>query len=79
MVRNRGRNFPSVAYYDYQRSRGMKHHAALRKLASRWIRILFRVWKSRKAYDPAAYLETIKKKNPAILPFFPEAKIEGVK
>ena len=31
----------SRAYYRLQRSNGMKHHAALRKLASRWIRILF--------------------------------------
>ena len=59
----------SHAYYKYQRSRGMKHHAALRKLASRWIRILFRVWKDRTAYDPASYLATIQRKNPAITPF----------
>jgi transposase len=59
----------SRAYYRMQRQRGMKHHAALRKLATRWIRILFRVWKTRKAYDPAAYLINIVKKNPAIIPF----------
>ena len=47
----------------------MKHNAAVRKLASRWIRILFRVWKSRTAYDPAAYLETITRKNPQIVQF----------
>lgn len=59
----------SLAYYQLQRSRGMKHHAALRKLASRWIRILFRIWKSRTPYDPAAYLATVTRKNPAIIPF----------
>ena len=59
----------SRAYYRLQRSRGMKHHAAVRKLASRWIRILFRVWKTRTAYDPAAYLETITRKNPQIVQF----------
>jgi len=59
----------SIAYYRLQRSRGMKHNAALRKLASRWIRILYRVWKTRTAYDPAAYLETVTRKNPAITPF----------
>jgi transposase len=61
----------SKAYYKLQRSRGMKHHAAVRKLASRWIRILFRVWKDRSPYDPDAYLATIKQKNPAIIPFLP--------
>lgn len=59
----------SKAYYNWQRSRGMKHHAALRKLASRWIRILYRVWKSRTPYDPDQYIETIKRKNPDIVPF----------
>jgi len=59
----------SRAYYRLQKSRGMKHHAALRKLAMRWIRILFRVWKNRTAYDPAAYIATIKRKNPEIVPF----------
>ena len=63
----------SRAYYLQQRSRGMKHHAALRKLALRWIRILFRVWKTRRPYDPAAYLATIQQKNPAIIPFLTKA------
>jgi transposase len=59
----------SKAYYRWQRSRGMKHHATLRKLASRWIRILFRLWKNRTPYDGAKYLATLKRKNPAIIPF----------
>lgn len=59
----------SRAYYELQRSSGMKHHAALRKLASRWIRILFRVWKTRTLYDPARYIESLRQKNPAIVPF----------
>jgi len=59
----------SRAYYRLQRSRGMKHHAALRKLAYRWIRILFRVWKTRVAYDGEAYLANIQRKNPRITPF----------
>lgn len=63
----------SRAYYELQKSRGMKHHAALRKLASRWIRILFRVWKTRTPYDPARYLETVTRKNPAIVPFLQKA------
>ena len=67
----------SRAYYNYQRSRGMKHHAALRKLATRWIRILFRVWQNRTAYDPAAYRRTIEQKNPAIIPFFTKTLAEA--
>jgi transposase len=33
----------SQAYYRYLRSRGHKHHAALRALAYKWIRILYQV------------------------------------
>ncbi|MEO2018277.1 MAG: transposase, partial [Fuerstiella sp.] len=35
-----------------------------RKLASRWIRILFVVWKTRTPYDPQKYLITIHARNP---------------
>ena len=41
------------AYYDQQRARGNDHHAALRALAYKWIRILFRCWKERQPYDEA--------------------------
>jgi len=64
----------SKAYYRLQRSRNVKHHAAIRKLALRWIRILFRVWKDRTHYDPAKYLKIIQRKNPQIVPFLPELK-----
>lgn len=59
----------SKAYYQMQRSRGMKHHAILRKLAHRWIRILFRVWKTRIPYCAEKYRKSMIKKNPKITPF----------
>jgi transposase len=43
------------AFYDRQRARGKTHHAAVRALAFKWIRILFRCWKDRKPYDATAY------------------------
>jgi transposase len=56
----------SKAYYRLQRENGMKHNAAVRKLALRWIRILFRVWKDRTPYDQQKYMKVITKKNPDI-------------
>lgn len=53
----------SRAYYKLQRARGLQHHAALRKLAYRWIRILYRVWKTRTPYDEQRYLEVLKQQN----------------
>ena len=43
-------------YYDQQRGRGNEHHAALRALAYKWIRILFRCWKERRPYDEETYI-----------------------
>lgn len=42
-------------YYEQQLSRGNKHHAAVRSLAFKWIRILFRCWKDRVPYDESIY------------------------
>ena len=47
------------AYYQQQRHRGQSHHAALRALAYKWIRILFRCWKDRTPYDEATYFKSL--------------------
>lgn len=39
------------------------HHAAVRALAFRWIRILFRCWKDRTPYDEARYLEVLQRRS----------------
>jgi hypothetical protein len=39
--------------------RGKGHHAAVRALAYKWIRILFRCWKTRQPYDPELYLKSL--------------------
>ena len=50
-------------YYRQQRERGKGHHAAVRGLAFKWIRIVFRCWKDRVAYDESRYLTTLAKRN----------------
>ena len=47
------------SYYQQLRSRGKGHHAAVRALAFKWIRIAFRCWKDRVAYDESRYLATL--------------------
>jgi transposase len=49
------------AYYDQQRARGNTHHAALRALAYKWIRILFRCWKERRPYDEDTYIDALRR------------------
>ena len=55
------------AYYDQMRARGNKHHAALRALAYKWIRILFRCWKDRKPYDEEKYIQALKKRGSVLV------------
>jgi transposase len=50
------------AYYDQQRARGNDHHAALRALAYKWIRILFRCWKERRPYDEETYIDALRRR-----------------
>jgi transposase len=49
----------AAAFYAQQRARGKGHHAAVRALAYKWIRILFRCWKTRQPYDPQLYLAAL--------------------
>ena len=44
------------AFYDQQKAKGKRHHAAVRSLAYKWIRILFRCWQSRQPYYEDLFL-----------------------
>jgi transposase len=45
--------------YQAQRERGKGHHAAVRAVAFKWIRILFACWKHRLPYDPQHYQQAL--------------------
>ena len=55
------------AYYELQRHRGKKHYAAVRALASKWIRIIYRCWKEQVEYDENIYLAALAKHNSPLL------------
>jgi hypothetical protein len=55
------------AYYQMQRDKGKDHHAAVRALAYKWIRIIFRCWKERAPYNEEIYLEALRRKNAPLL------------
>ncbi len=57
------------AYYDQMRSRGVKHQAAIRSLAFKWIRILFRCWQTRTLYNEVHYFQQLYRKQSALLKF----------
>lgn len=61
------RSFWAGAYYRQQRDKGCSHQAALRALAFKWIRILFRCWQSHKPYDESTYLNALKRRGSPLL------------
>lgn len=57
------------AYYRMQRDRGKKHHAAIRALAFKWIRVLFACWKNRTIYNEFAYLQQLQHSQSPLLAY----------
>ena len=48
------------------RDRGLRHPAAVRALAFKWIRIIYRCWKDRLPYDEQIYLKALREKRSPI-------------
>ena len=55
-------------FYDGQRAKGKGHHAAVRSLAFKWIRIFFRCWRDRVPYSEERYLKALEKRAPTAAP-----------
>ena len=51
------------ASYDRLRARGKSHHVAVRALAFKWMRILYRCWHTRQPYREETYLASLAKRN----------------
>jgi len=50
------------AFYALKAQKQMKHHAILRELAFKWIRIILRCWQNRTPYVESQYLAQLQKK-----------------
>lgn len=50
------------AYHTQQRRAGKAHHAVLRALAFKWIRILWRCWHDHKPYDELHYFAALRRR-----------------
>lgn len=61
------RSFWAAAYYRQQRAKGCSHHAAVRGLAFKWVRILYRCWQTRTAYDESTYLKALERRGSPLL------------
>jgi transposase len=60
-------SFWAQVYYQQQRDKGKAHQAAVRALAFKWIRILYRCWQTRTPYNEALYLQALKRRSAPLL------------
>ena len=61
------------AYYALQRTRGKTHHEAVRALAFKWIRIIWRCWQDRTPYDEARYLRALAERGSPLIHMLPRS------
>lgn len=61
------KSFWAGAFYHRQREKGATHQAAVRALAFKWQRILYRCWQTRTPYDESTYLNALKKRGSPLL------------
>ncbi len=55
------------AFYASQKAKGKSHQAAVRALAYKWIRIIWKCWQTRTKYDEARYVECLRRKGSALV------------
>ncbi len=51
----------AAAYYGQQRNKGCRHHTAVRSLAYKWQRIIWKCWQSHSIYNEQIYEAALKK------------------
>ncbi len=63
----------AAAFYHQQRSRGARHNTAVRALAYKWQRVIWRCWQNRVAYSDAHYEAALRRRNSPLT-----ALLEGI-
>jgi transposase len=54
-------------FYRQQREKGCTYQAAVRALAFKWIRIVYRCWQTRTLYDEAKYLKALERRGSPLM------------
>jgi len=64
-------------FYTVRRENRQKYHPAVRALAYRWIRIIYRCWKDRRPYDEQLHMRSLQRRgSPLIGAFAPTTEGE---
>jgi len=61
------KSFWAGQFYRQQRAKGCTYQAAVRALAFKWIRILYRCWQTGKPYDESTYLKALERRGSTLL------------
>ena len=65
----------AAAFYLQQRSKGSPHHTAVRALAFKWQRIIFRCWQERKPYQEQTYEAALRKSGSLLVGLFDRIEV----
>jgi hypothetical protein len=55
--KSRAQSTWAATYYDALRERGKSHAQALRSLGQRWLKIIWKMWQTRTAYDAELHMK----------------------
>jgi transposase len=62
-------SFWARAYFEQQIAKGKSRQAAVRALAYKWIRIIWKCWRTRTPYNEVRYLDALRKKGSPLLSY----------
>jgi transposase len=65
----------AAAFYLLQRNKGKPHHTAVRALAFKWQRVLWRCWQDSKPYNEQIYEAALKKTNSPIIALWDKVEL----
>jgi transposase len=65
----------AAAYYLDQRTKGKPHHTAVRALAFKWQRVIWRCWMSRTPYQEAVYEAALRKSGSQLVPLLDQIEV----
>ena len=65
----------AAAYYLQQRTKGCPHHTAVRGLAFKWQRVIWRCWQDHKPYDEKTYEAALRKNGSPLVSLFDRVEL----
>jgi hypothetical protein len=65
----------AAAYYLQQRTKGCPHHTAVRALAYKWQRVIWRCWQNRTAYREEIYEAALRKSGSPLVSLFDRVEL----